>query len=269
MASKILTDEIKRSVELLYIGGKTNVSEIAGLLKVPRQNVYAWIKGQPWYKQVKLSRLKKQLELLDASFSEADFSGDCRKDSPYNVILPFQVPSLNEYIATINHNKNTGNRFKSEVEGRMIPFIRKAFPQGFRGFSCKVQVHITFYEATEKRDWDNIISSEKFIFDALQTAGVIERDDQAHLLPPTHSFERAEKPHAVVTVYPHPEFPVAQKKNRKEALKRPKKEDTWRDMYGEEEIRTAYRLSKDKKAQYRIFRDFGVPKDELDRILGL
>lgn len=266
MSSRILTSDVKRSVELLYVSGTTNIAEIARIVKVPRENLYAWVKEQGWYKNVKVSRLAKQLNQLDASFSERNFEEHCREDSPYNVVFPFQVPSLNEYIATINHNKNSGNRFKSEVEGRMIPFIQKAFPKGFNGFSCKVQVHITFYESTEKRDWDNIISSEKFIFDALQTAGIIERDDQAHLLPPTHSFGKSDRPHTVVTLYPHPEFPLKPKKNyRLERMKTPK--STWRDVYTEDEIRSAYRLSKNKEAQYRIFRDFGVPKAELDRIL--
>ncbi len=267
MAKPTLTADVKRSAELLYIAGKTNVSELALLLKVPNDSLYNWMRTQEWYKGKAKSRLQKQLEKIDLSFSEEDLSHHKRDDAPYNIIFPFQVPSLNEYIATINHNKLSGNKFKREVEERMIPFIRKAFPRDFKTFTCKVQVHITFYESSAKRDWDNVISSEKFIFDALQAAEIVERDDQTHLLPPTHSFDRDVHPHAVVSIYPHPEYPVAPIKRYYTPKK--KKDDSWRDMYGEEEIRTAYKMATDKKKQFRIFLDFGVPKKELERILGI
>jgi hypothetical protein len=51
--------------------------------------------------------------------------------------------------------------------------------------------------------------------------------------------------------------------------KKKKKDDSWRDMYGEEEIRTAYKMAADKAKQFKIFTDFGVPRDELKRILGV
>jgi Holliday junction resolvase RusA-like endonuclease len=266
-----MTNEVKKSAEMLYISGTTNVSEIARILKISKDSLYYWIKSQAWYKSsgTNKSRLQKQLEKLDLSFSEKDFEHHKRKDAPYNVIFPFQVPSLNEYIATINHNKMTGNKFKEGVEDRMLPFICKEFAKGAVPFTCKIQVHITFYESSERRDWDNIMSSQKFIFDALQTAGVIEKDNQAHMLPPTHSFGKDARPHAVVSIYPHPECPVKQSNTYYVPRKKKRNDDAWREMFGEEEIRNLYNGATNKNKQFRIFLDFGVPKKELERILGL
>ena len=263
-----LTADVKRSAEMLYIAGHTNVAEIARMLKINKNTLYYWVKRQDWYKTVpNKSRTAKQIEKLDLSFSEADFSCHKRKDADYNIVFPFQVPSLNEFIAAINQSRFQGNKFKREVEERMLPFIRATIPAG-KQFNCKVKVHMTFFEANDKRDWDNIISSQKFIFDALQSAGVIERDDQAHLLPPSYSFGKDSRPHTVVSIYPHPEYPV-KPVTRYYVPKKKKKDDSWRDMYGEEEIRTAYKMAANKNAQFRIFLDFGVPKKELERILGL
>lgn len=268
MAKPTMTAEVKRSAEMLYIAGHTNVADIARMLKVNRDSLYYWIRQQDWYKTVpSKSRLAKQLEKMDLSFSDADFDHHKRKDADYNIVFPFQLPSMNEFIAAINQSRFQGNKFKHEVEERMIPFIRAAMPAG-KTFNCKVKVHLTFYEASDKRDFDNIISSQKFVFDALQSAGVIERDDQAHLLPPSFSFGKDARPHTVVSVYPHPECPV-QPVTRYYVPRKKKKDDSWRDMYGEEEIRTAYKMAADKSKQFKIFLDFGVPKSELKKILGV
>lgn len=268
MSNAVLTDDARECAKLLYKDQKMRPPQIAKALNLPEAAVYAWIRLQPWYETgEKKGRLAKQIEKMDLSMSDDDFSHHERNDTPYNIVFPFQVPSLNEYIAAINQNKNSGNRFKAAVEKRMIPFIRKAMPRGFRPFDCKVQVHITFYESSDKRDWDNVISSEKFIFDALQAAAVIGRDDQKHLLPPTHSFERDKNPHSVVSIYCHPDLPVEKKKDyTAKAIVRPK--HTWRDVFSEDEIRSVYRQTKDKDAQYKIFLDFGITKAELDRVLG-
>lgn len=92
--------------------------------------------------------------------------------------IPFRLPSLNEYINKINQNRHVGNRFKQETEDQIIWILK--------GLKYRIQrpvnIKITWYEQTKRRDKDNVMSAKKFIFDAMQKAGTLPNDNNEYIL---------------------------------------------------------------------------------------
>lgn len=93
-----------------------------------------------------------------------------------------KLPSLNEFIAAINNNRHTGNRFKQEIEEVIGWAIKQALVKGeLRPTDKPCKVRFEWHEKTAKRDCDNIASAKKFILDAMQKQGVIKNDSQKYI----------------------------------------------------------------------------------------
>ena len=91
--------------------------------------------------------------------------------------IPFRLPSLNEYIDKINHNRYAGNKFKQNIENDIL-WVLKRVKEKVAG---PVNVKITWYEQTKRRDKDNVMSAKKFIFDALQKSGILPNDNNKYI----------------------------------------------------------------------------------------
>ena len=107
-------------------------------------------------------------------------------------IIRAKLPSLNEFIAAINNNRYTGNKFKQEIEEVIGWEIKQALVKGtLKPIKKPCTVHFVWYEKTAKRDCDNIASAKKFILDAMQKQGIIENDSQRYIKGFTDRFEKA------------------------------------------------------------------------------
>ena len=90
----------------------------------------------------------------------------------FSTFLEGRLPGLNEVTAQNRANRYAGAKQKKAIENALVAQLYDAPP--LPGF-CRWR--FTWYEADRRRDPDNIASAVKFIFDALQAAGVIENDN--------------------------------------------------------------------------------------------
>lgn len=122
-------------------------------------------------------------------------------------IIPGRLPSLNDLIHAMNHNRYTGATLKREAEELVVWSAKAARLKAMNG---PVHVTVTWYEGGNRRDRDNVVSGVKFILDALQPAskrhprgiGIIPGDGPKHMpQAPTQEVQvdRAD-PRVVVTL---------------------------------------------------------------------
>ena len=89
-----------------------------------------------------------------------------------------RLAGLNEYTRANRTNAHVGASMKRTNEELIIPYIRR----DLKGVHFdKVDIDITWYEPTKRRDPDNIFFAIKFILDALVKCDVIDDDSQKHI----------------------------------------------------------------------------------------
>lgn len=97
------------------------------------------------------------------------------------IVLPGELPALNEYIKAINGSRFMGNTMKQD----MTLFVayeasKQTWPLGTVQNTITVPAFFEFhwYCKNKKKDKDNICGAgKKFILDGLQHAGVIAQDN--------------------------------------------------------------------------------------------
>lgn len=101
------------------------------------------------------------------------------------LVIPGVLPSLNEIIAESKQHYGTYSKMKAhytdvvawQAKAQKIPHVERA------------DFVITWYCRNKKKNKDNIMAGQKFIFDGLQIAGVIENDGWGQLRNIAHQFE--------------------------------------------------------------------------------
>ena len=90
-----------------------------------------------------------------------------------------RLPGLNEYTKANRANRYGASSLKKQTETLIIYQIKAA-----RVKRIKRPCFFTFtwYEATRRRDKDNVAFAKKFIFDALQKAGVLPNDNNDYVI---------------------------------------------------------------------------------------
>ena len=93
--------------------------------------------------------------------------------------IGMQLPSLNDYINKCRTNPHVGAEFKRQWEENILMWINACVAQGhLRPILTPCEIVMDFYEKNLRRDVDNIQSAQKYILDALQTAGILPTDGQ-------------------------------------------------------------------------------------------
>lgn len=248
MGTIVLTEQKKKMAMQLYASGEMTLSDIGRTIGVSHSVLSRWLNQQHWYVEMRKARgiktPKKRQEINLEDIASAN------KNTDDNVfVIPNTLPGLNEIIAATNKTRYEGNKLKGETEEYICSCI-KAGLGDVEPFENVVQVHIRFIEKDRRRDYDNVMAGQKFIMDALIKAGVIYNDGQAFVMPNTFEFGvDKEYPRVEVSVEPTEiKLPEAQKKRT--ALYR-QRNNGLRYM-SDGEIRQAYRLAADKKAQIKI-----------------
>lgn len=123
--------------------------------------------------------------------------------------IPGRLPSLNDLIHAMNHNRFAGAKVKREAETLVAYAARAAHVKPLSG---AFRISVTWHEPNNLRDRDNVVSGVKFILDALQPMsrrhprgiGIIPGDGAKHMpQAPAHDVQvdRA-NPRIVVTLTP-------------------------------------------------------------------
>lgn len=94
-----------------------------------------------------------------------------------------RLPSLNDYINACRSHWSNGARLKAETEELIFWAIKAAQGRGeCRRATKPATVVFHWHERNRRRDLDNIFSAKKYILDAMQKVGIIENDDQKHVV---------------------------------------------------------------------------------------
>ena len=94
-------------------------------------------------------------------------------------IINARLPSLNELIAANRQGYQAGARLKRDIQTAITRTITDA---KLKPVTMPCIVHMTFEEATKRRDTDNVESAKKFILDALVNTGILQGDGPRHVV---------------------------------------------------------------------------------------
>jgi len=114
----------------------------------------------------------------------------------YRFEIHRRLPSLNDYIHKINHNRFVGNKFKQDIQEDICWEI-KAQLKNLK-IEKPVILHITWIEENKKRDVDNVYSAVKYIQDALVEMQVLKNDGKKYVVDVKHSIEYANQSKVIV-----------------------------------------------------------------------
>lgn len=96
------------------------------------------------------------------------------------LIIPGQLPGLNEYIGALDRSRHAGAAIKKTAQ-RTVELCAKTQLRRFHP-TGPVWMRYTWYESNKRRDKDNISSfGRKVIQDALVKVGVLENDGWANV----------------------------------------------------------------------------------------
>lgn len=114
----------------------------------------------------------------------------------YKFEIHRRLPSLNDYIHKINHNRYAGNKFKQDIQDEICWEI-KAQLYGLK-IKKPVILNITWIEENKRRDVDNVYSTVKYIQDALVQMKVIQNDSRKYVVDVKHKIEYAKESKVIV-----------------------------------------------------------------------
>jgi len=119
-----------------------------------------------------------------------------KEEMRYKFEINRRLPSLNDYIHKINHNRYAGNKFKQDIQND-IAWEIKAQLYGLR-IKKPVVLNITWIEENKRRDVDNVYSAVKYIQDTLVQMKVIKNDSRKYVVDVRHKIEYAKESRVIV-----------------------------------------------------------------------
>jgi len=117
------------------------------------------------------------------------------------IFLPGRLPSLNEVIGKNRKNRYAGASLKKRTD-RALTLLIKASGMEPLG-DGPYDVRCEWVEPNRRRDPDNIYSAVKFVLDAMQTAGILERDGWQQIADIHHRRRIGEDVGVYVTFVKH------------------------------------------------------------------
>lgn len=98
--------------------------------------------------------------------------------------IPGELPGLNEIIKAAKCHFGTYANLK-EIYTDTVCWMVKRAPK----LTNPIEVTITWYAKDKRRDPDNVMAGQKFIFDGLVKSGIIPNDTWRYVKGITHHFE--------------------------------------------------------------------------------
>lgn len=105
------------------------------------------------------------------------------------ITIPGTLPSLNEMINASKRNKYVYVKMKDEAINTVAWAVKESFTRTVVRWPAPADYVITWYCPDKRKDKDNIIAGQKFLFDALQHIGLIKNDGWKEIGSITHRFE--------------------------------------------------------------------------------
>lgn len=102
------------------------------------------------------------------------------------IVIPGELPDLNEFIKATNKHRIIGANLKKEADETVYYASIK-----HRGHAIEPPYRFAFkWVLKDKRkDYDNVAFAKKFVLDGLQQAGIIEQDSQKFVKGFSDDFE--------------------------------------------------------------------------------
>lgn len=111
------------------------------------------------------------------------------------VIIPFRLPSLNNYILECRKNKYAGANMKKKVENDIMFFINK-----LPNYTKPINIHFHWVEENKRRDLDNVCFAKKFILDSMVKAGKLQNDNRNCVTGFTDTFEYGKESKVILEI---------------------------------------------------------------------
>lgn len=111
------------------------------------------------------------------------------------VVIPFKLPSCNDYINACRYNKYYGAKMKKDIEEQIGIYI-KELPV----FDKPVIINFHWVEANKRRDLDGICFAKKFILDAMVKAGKLKDDNRNCVTGFTDTFEYGKESKVILEI---------------------------------------------------------------------
>ena len=89
------------------------------------------------------------------------------------LVIPYKLPSLNQYINECRRNRYAGANMKAKVEKDLAIYIN-TLPK----YQKPVKIHFHWVEGNKKRDLDNVCFAKKFILDCMVKCGKLKNDNR-------------------------------------------------------------------------------------------
>lgn len=99
-------------------------------------------------------------------------------------VIKSKMDGLNEYTKANRSNRFQGNAMKKKNENMVFFALFKAQTKKVNKYP--VALEIRWYEPNQRRDFDNITFSTKFILDGMVKFGTIENDGQKQVNKISH-----------------------------------------------------------------------------------
>lgn len=119
------------------------------------------------------------------------------------ITIPGTLPSLNEMINASKRNKYEYVKMKDAAIKSVGWSAKQAMrEEAISRTTFKCDFEITWFCPNMRKDKDNIMAGQKFIFDGLQEVGFINNDGWKQIRNVTHKFEvDKHNPRVVVEIY--------------------------------------------------------------------
>lgn len=110
-------------------------------------------------------------------------------------VIPFKLPSLNDYVDLCRENRYKAASFKKKLENDISLFLQ--FPK----IEEPVTIDFIWYEDNRRRDYDNIAFAKKFILDAMVKSGKIQDDNRRFVKGFTDVFKYSQNAKVEIYIY--------------------------------------------------------------------
>ena len=115
--------------------------------------------------------------------------------SDFRFTIYDRLPSLNDVTRWNRANKYSGNQHKQALQDTIGWEIRKAkVAHTIEPVEAPVELLITFYEPSKRRDVDNVQSATKFILDALVASKILPNDNPQWVRQVYHVVKYTDRP---------------------------------------------------------------------------
>ena len=111
------------------------------------------------------------------------------------IVIPFRLPSLNQYINECRKNRYAGATMKKQVDSDIGYFINQ-LPK----YEKPIKIHFHWIEENKRRDFDNICSAKKFILDSMVKAGKLKNDNRNYVVGFEDSFSYADESKVILEI---------------------------------------------------------------------